>query len=189
MADDKPSPIDEITDAAETEQSALEKEKHRKPSRRQIRSLIFHLLYAAESHDYDSSVDALIENLNRGYDSNIAKDGPIATTVTWIVEHRNDLDQEYIRFFENWQFERISVATKLILRFAMWELLQTDTDPRIIINEAVELAKCFAEDDAYRFINGVLDQATKDLGRFIPQNDKEKATEPKETEEGSSKEE
>jgi N utilization substance protein B len=44
----------------------------------------------------------------------------------------------------------------------LWELLNTDTDPRIVMNEAIELAKCFAEDDAYRFINGLLDRAVKE---------------------------
>ena len=50
---------------------------------------------------------------------------------------------------------------KLILRLALWELLHTDTDPVVIINEAVELAQCFAEQDAYKFINGVLDSYRK----------------------------
>ena len=148
--------------------SALDKTE---PSRRHARALVFHILYAAEAHDYDTSVPAIIENLNHGFDTNIPLKGPIAEMAEWIIEHRNDLDNEYSRFFENWQFERVSVATKLILRFALFELLQTDTDPRIIINEAIELAKCFAEDDAYRFINGVLDRATTDLGRFVPVDD------------------
>jgi len=39
-----------------------------------------------------------------------------------------------------------------------WELLFTDTPTSIIINEAIELAKDFAEKDAYKFVNGLLDK-------------------------------
>jgi N utilization substance protein B len=64
-------------------------------------------------------------------------------------------------FLHNWRFDRIGCCTKLILRFAMWELFYTDTPDSIVINEAVELAKCFSEKDAYKFINGILDEAIK----------------------------
>ncbi|HML19849.1 MAG TPA: transcription antitermination factor NusB, partial [Candidatus Dependentiae bacterium] len=60
-----------------------------------------------------------------------------------------------------WRFDRLGVCTKLILRLAVWELLHADEPHNIIINEAIELAKCFSEDDAYKFINGILDEAVK----------------------------
>ena len=43
----------------------------------------------------------------------------------------------------------------------MWELTNTEMHPTIVINEAVELAKCFSEKDAYRFVNGILDEFIK----------------------------
>jgi N utilization substance protein B len=78
-----------------------------------------------------------------------------------VIDHRNDIDKIYEPLLTNWRFDRVSVCTKLILRLAVWELKHTDTDPRIIINEAIELAKCFAEKDAFRFINGILDKLIK----------------------------
>lgn len=131
-------------------------------TRKDARSLIFHILYAAEAFDYQESVDVIIDNLNQGFDLQITHDGTIAADAKAIVEHRVQLDELYKPLLANWDFNRISVCAKIILRFGLWELLYTQTDPRIVINEAIELAKRFAEKDAYRFINGILDAVHKE---------------------------
>lgn len=131
-------------------------------SRRDIRALIFHLLYAMEAFEYNEPLVTIIENLNRGFDLTFPTTGEIVDVATAIVEKREELDEIYKPLLANWRFERLGVSTKLILRFATWELLHTETDPRIVINEAVELAKCFAEDDAFRFINGILDRVVQE---------------------------
>jgi N utilization substance protein B len=136
-------------------------------SRRDVRSLMFHLLYSLEVRDYEDTVDLVIENFNQGFDLDIPKDSEVKTMVEAIVNSRDSLDALYIPFLDNWRFERISVSTRLILRLAIWELVNTQTDTSIIINEAVELSKCFAEHDAYRFINGILDSVAHQLGRVI----------------------
>lgn len=126
-------------------------------SRRDIRSLIFHILYAAESHGYEESVESIIDNLSRGFDIIITPDSDVVSISRHVIDLRDSLDDIYKPLLTNWRFDRVSVSIKLILRLAVWELLYTNTDQKIIINEAVELAKCFAEEDAYRFINGILD--------------------------------
>ena len=130
-------------------------------SRRDVRAVIFHLLYAAESHEYDISLEALIDSFNQGFDLDIPQDSEAAFISREVIEHRVILDDVYKPLLANWRFDRVSVCTRLILRLAVWELKNTQTDPRIIINEAIELAKCFAERDAYRFINGILDRILK----------------------------
>jgi len=131
-------------------------------SRRQVRSLIFHLLYAAESHEYDDeSLESIADMMSRGYGIEIPFDSEAFKTAKEIVQHREQLDTLIMPYLHNWRFERIGQCTKLILRYAMWELFHTDTLPNIIINEAVELAKCFSEKDAYKFVNGILDEAIK----------------------------
>lgn len=130
-------------------------------SRRDVRAVIFHLLYAAESHEYDTSLNALIESFNQGFDLDIPQDSEAAVIAHAVIDNRDTLDESYKLLLANWRFDRISVCTRLILRLAIWELRTTQTDPRIIINEAIELAKCFAERDAYRFINGILDRIVK----------------------------
>jgi transcription antitermination protein NusB len=59
---------------------------------------------------------------------------------------------------EHWRIERMNVMDRLILRLAVYEFLhETDTPARVIINEALELARTFSNDDSVRFINGILD--------------------------------
>lgn len=130
-------------------------------SSRESRSVVFHLLYAAESFDYDSSLESIVENFNRGFLLNIPVDSLVFNVAQVVINDRAKLDDEIKPLLHNWRFDRIGVCTKLILRFALWELNTTDTSPNIVINEAIELAKCFAEKDAYKFINGILDEAVK----------------------------
>ncbi|TET35536.1 transcription antitermination factor NusB [Candidatus Dependentiae bacterium] len=134
-------------------------------SRRDVRSLIFYLLYASESFDYQESLDAIVDNFNRGFDIDIPVDSEVVKVAQSVIDERDALDDQYKPLLSNWRFDRVGVSTKLILRFATWELLHTDTDSRIVINEAVELAKRFAEKDAYKFVNGILDRLIKELDR------------------------
>lgn len=139
-------------------------------SRRDVRSLVFHFLYAAEAFNYEESIQSIIDNFNRGYNLNVPLDGELFNVVNDIVNKREELELIYSPHLANWRSERISVCTKLILLFAIWELKYTETDARIIINEAIELAKCFAEDDAYRFVNGILDSVSKELRKELSIN-------------------
>lgn len=133
-------------------------------SRRDIRSLMFHLLYAAESFDYQSSINAIAENLSRGFNIEIPLQSDAVLQAERIIAEREKLDQDLLPFLSNWRLERIGVCTKLVLRMALWELQQEETPATVVINEAIELAKCFAEKDAYKFVNGVLDEFAKAHG-------------------------
>ena len=67
---------------------------------------------------------------------------------------------------EHWRIERMNVLDRLILRIAIYELLhEPDVPAKVIINEALELARTFSGDDAVRFVNGVLDAVRRKLGR------------------------
>ena len=125
------------------------------------RALIFQLLYTLYAFDYTLSLEALADNYNRGFDVEIPTDSRVFKVVEAVAKSRDELDQKIIPFLVNWRYDRLGIPTQLILRLALWELINTDIDPAIIINEAVELAKCFAEKDSFKFINGVLDQFVK----------------------------
>ena len=62
---------------------------------------------------------------------------------------------------KNWRLERIAAIDRTILRLALAELRATSTPAKVIINEAVELAKKFSSEEASAFINGILDAAAK----------------------------
>lgn len=156
--------IDDINPDANNSQDNCEQEieiSYDDLSRRDVRSLIFHLLYAMEGFDYQVSLDSIVENYNRGFNLSIPLDSEVFKVTDSVIATRDQLDEIIKPYLANWRFERIGVCTKLILRLAVWELQNTDTPTTIIINEAIELAKCFAEKDAYKFVNGILDKLVK----------------------------
>lgn len=137
--------------------------KFSKLSRRDLRSLIFHILYAYDANNYQVSLESLVDNLNRGFDLDVPLDSEPVKMVQQIADRREELDKTIEKFLANWRLERLSVSTRLILRIGIWELLNSDTPATIIINEAVELSKCFSETDAFKFVNGILDEIAKKL--------------------------
>ena len=130
-------------------------------SRREVRSLIFHLLYAMEGFNYNTSLESIVDTFNRGFGLDIPLDSEVVKVTQGVVDEREQLDEAIAPLLANWRLDRIGLCTKLILRMSIWELLHTDTASTIVINEAIELAKCFSEKDAYRFVNGVLDEYCK----------------------------
>ena len=62
---------------------------------------------------------------------------------------------------KNWRIERMPAIDRAILRLSIAELRTTGTPPKVVINEALELAKKFSSEEAAPFINGILDAALK----------------------------
>ena len=71
----------------------------------------------------------------------------------------------------NWRVERLAVIDRIILRLGVHELLrEAGTPPRVVIDEAIELARLYSGEEAARFVNGVLDGVFKrlrDEGRVV----------------------
>ncbi|MFC2029009.1 transcription antitermination factor NusB [Chloroflexota bacterium] len=77
--------------------------------------------------------------------------------VLGIIPICEELDTIIAKYAPDWPFNQVANVDRNILRIAVWELaLADDTPLKVIINEAVELAKRFGSDSAPRFINGVL---------------------------------
>lgn len=74
-----------------------------------------------------------------------------------------ELDEIIAKHAANWRLERISAIDRAILRLALHEMRTTDTPAKVVINEAVELAKKFSSDEAGGFVNGILDTYRKSL--------------------------
>ncbi len=63
---------------------------------------------------------------------------------------------------EHWDFSRVSRVELAILRVSVYALrFQSDIPPRVVIDEAIDIAKRFSGDESYRFVNGVLDAIHK----------------------------
>lgn len=72
--------------------------------------------------------------------------------------HRDEVDELIRGQADNWRLERMSVVDRNILRLAVFELLfESDVPKRVVLDEAIELAKRFGSDQSSRFVNGILD--------------------------------
>lgn len=82
------------------------------------------------------------------------------------VSRLEEIDRLLAEHTRNWRVERMAVLDRLVLRLAVYELLaEPDTPARVIINEAIELARAFSGEEAVAFVNGILDAIRKGLSR------------------------
>ena len=77
------------------------------------------------------------------------------------ARRKKQLDAVIKEHCENWRFERLAAIDRAILRLAIHELLLEKTPHKVVINEAVDLAKKFSGEDSGSFVNGILDAANK----------------------------
>jgi N utilization substance protein B len=79
--------------------------------------------------------------------------------------HEAKIDEVISQYAENWELERMAVVDRNILRQSIYELLWGEAPPKVVINEALEIAKKFSTHESSRFINGILDRVHKELHR------------------------
>lgn len=83
--------------------------------------------------------------------------------------HRAAIDAKLAAVAENWAVERMAVVDRNILRLAVFELLHLpDTPPKVIIDEAIELAKRYGANESHAFVNGILDRIANLRGAEAP---------------------
>lgn len=108
-----------------------------------------------EYADFDP--DAAVDEVGRAFANAL---------VTGTIARVTQIDELIAAHAKNWRLERLAVIDRLILRLAIYELLaEPDTPAKVIINEALELARTFSGDDAVPFVNGVLDAVRRALDR------------------------
>lgn len=78
--------------------------------------------------------------------------------------HQAKIDEMIAQYAEHWELERMAVVDRNILRQGIFELLwRMEVPPKVVINEALEVAKKFSTRESTRFINGMLDRVHKEL--------------------------
>ena len=115
----------------------------------------------------DTSVDVkeiLSRNLAR-YETAIDDTKFVDTLVSGVLKEQADIDAKIQPIAPDWPIEQIARVDRSILRLGIYELLhQADVvPPKVVINEAVELAKAFGSDNSSKFVNGVLGTAYRTL--------------------------
>jgi len=77
-------------------------------------------------------------------------------------EHRQTADRWMQRVAPQWPPHRQPAVDRNVLRMAVWELVNTSTPPKVVIDEAIELAKHFSTEQSASFVNGVMDAILKE---------------------------
>ena len=136
--------------------------------RRKARQAALQLLYQVELEG-----DRTEEGLARAWE--VLELGPESSRgfaerlVRGTIEDLQQIDESINEAADNWQLDRISRVDLSILRVAVEELLrEQDVPSRVIVDEAMEVAKRFSGERSASFINGVLDRIARRLGRGFP---------------------
>lgn len=82
----------------------------------------------------------------------------IKEVVFGVITYKNEIDELANKFLNDWTVDRLGHTDQSIIRIGIYELMYTETPDIVAINEAVELAKNYSDDDVRKMINGVLDK-------------------------------
>jgi N utilization substance protein B len=133
-------------------------------SRRHARQLALQRLFQWE---FDQSQNQEIEEITAGRSTSPEVREFATQIVRGVLTHNRELDQLINQYAVEWTIDRMPVVDRNILRWAIFELLWIPEIPaKVTLNEAMELAKRFADDEARRFINGILDHLLQDEPRL-----------------------
>ena len=130
--------------------------------RRKAREVALQALYALEVSE--NPLDIILGDLEKNETLDGETRGFAAQLIRETVRNAQALDGELIPVIQNWEYERIALIDKLVLRLALCEILHfSDIPPKVTINEAIDLAKKFSTEESGRFVNGILDALFKKL--------------------------
>ena len=134
-------------------------------TRHEIRTCEFLLLYQMDFYndEYDEQQDIFLDELVKEDPLEDDEKEKIAATMEKIIPLLPMIDEKISEASKGWKLNRIAKAELAILRLAVYEALYDDEIPvPVAINEAVELAKDYGQDEGYSFVNGVLSTICKD---------------------------
>lgn len=128
-------------------------------TRKQAREAIIQILYAKELGN-DKAIEQAEAFLNAQKIRNKQQEFALNLLHGICNEERKIADIINV-FLKSWDLGRLGVIEKNIIKLGVYELLQTNTQKAVIINEAIELTKSFNVQDAFRLVNGILDSVAK----------------------------
>lgn len=140
-------------------------------TRRAARALALQILFALDNDGDTIDLGAAVATWSDRFELEV--DGEARALAEVLVDaagrdhgRRAKIDDQIVAGSRNWRLERMGRVDRNILRLAVGELLHTPGTPvRVVINEAVELAKRFGTAESSAFVNGVLDRIAASLGR------------------------
>ena len=125
--------------------------KSRSEYRKDIMTILYQInIYEANKMPYN--IDEIIKEVVE-IDNEFVKE-----VVYGVITYKNDIDELANKYLNGWKINRLGNTDQAILRMGIYELMYTETPDIVTINEAVELAKSYSDDDVKNMINGVLDK-------------------------------
>lgn len=124
-------------------------------NRSELRKKIMTILYQInvyETNKIDYKIEDVIKEVIE-IDNEFVKD-----IVYGVITKKEELNEIANKYLKNWTIDRLGNTDQAILRIGIYELLYTDTPSIVAINEAIELAKLYSDDDVRKMINSVLDR-------------------------------
>ena len=131
--------------------------------KRQARIITLQAIYARElqGSNLDDTCNFMMDS-NNSPSEEVLKYGKQLSNL--IFMHAVEIDKLIISRSKNWDFDRITLIDKLILRMALTEMMYVDeVPPKVSIAEGVEIAKQFSTEDSSSFINGILDSVYNEI--------------------------
>jgi N utilization substance protein B len=133
--------------------------------RTRARGYALQVLYAMDLND-GASADEAVGDTKAHFDVSIPQEGQDFATkiVDRARENLSGIDAELQSASKNWRLERMSTVDRNILRLAASELMFDESIPtKVVINEAIELAKRFGTEESASFVNGILDRVASQV--------------------------
>ena len=131
--------------------------------KRQARIIALQVIYAQEFHgsDIDTTFEHMLDPEDTPADNVITYSRHLCALT---LQHLDETDELIKQRSKNWDFDRITIMDRLILRMSLTEMLyENGVPPKVSITEGVEIAKQFSTSDSSSFINGILDAVYHDL--------------------------
>jgi N utilization substance protein B len=129
--------------------------------KRDARVLALQVMYACDLRPEDSSA-SIFETINKNSSSSSKMSKYAEMLVENALADNEKIDSILQEFSENWDLKRMAVIDRNILRLAITELRYSkDVSYKVVIDEAVEMAKIYGTDESSKFVNGVLDTIYK----------------------------
>lgn len=126
-------------------------------TRREIRELIFKMVFRVEFHDEEEIPEQLRLFMDALEPANERDRAYIEHKVQDILAHLDEIDTIIDGSAQNWKTSRMAKVELTLIRLAVYEIRFEDEIPTgVAINEAVELAKSYGEENSPAFVNGVL---------------------------------
>ncbi|MBV9505771.1 MAG: transcription antitermination factor NusB [Acidobacteriia bacterium] len=131
----------------------------RRRSRQRALQILF--LWDARKQPVDDAVNAYYNTLFSEEQPN--RDPFVTDLVHGTIEHLREVDDRISRHAEHWRLERMPAVDRNILRLAVYEMMHSETPAAVVIDEALELARKFSNEESVQFVNGVLDAVHREL--------------------------